>query len=131
MQAAAGRHTYISRAERSYLTSEVRGSGLECQAVMVQERPRGATLHQRSVAAERRHSASEVSGSREETPRIRGQGQQEKATSRPRPGAVTLRSHPDPEARGCSWEEPPTPEARAGGWEEQPEEPWLSRHRRA
>ena len=38
---------------------------------------------------------------------------------RPRPGAVTLRSHPEPEARGGSWEEPPTPEARAGGWEEQ------------
>ena len=32
---------------------------------------------------------------------------------------MTLRSHPEPEARGGSWEEPPTPEARAGGWEEQ------------
>ena len=38
---------------------------------------------------------------------------------------MTLRSHPEPEARGSSWEEPPTPEARAGGWEEQPEEWWL------
>ena len=40
---------------------------------------------------------------------------------RPRPGAVTLRSHPEPEARGGSWEEPPTTEARASGWEEHPE----------
>ena len=43
---------------------------------------------------------------------------------------MTLRSHPDPEARGCSWEEPPTPEARAGGLEEQPEECWLRRRRK-
>ena len=33
----------------------------------------------------------------------------------PRQGAVTLRSHPEPEARGGSWEETPTPKARAGG----------------
>ena len=44
---------------------------------------------------------------------------------------MTLRSHPEPEARGGTWEEPPTPEARAGGREEQPEEWWLRRHRRA
>ena len=44
---------------------------------------------------------------------------------------MTLRSHPEPEARGGSWEEPPTPEARANGREEQPEEQWLSRRRRA
>ena len=48
-----------------------------------------------------------------------------------RPGAVTLRSYPEPEARGGSWEEPPTPKARAGGREEQPERRWLHRHRRA
>ena len=40
-------------------------------------------------------------------------------------------SHPKPEARGGSWEEPPTPEARAGSLEEQPEEWWLCRQRRA
>ena len=34
---------------------------------------------------------------------------------------MILRSHPEPEARGGSWEEPPTPEARAGGREDQPE----------
>ena len=42
-----------------------------------------------------------------------------------------MRSHPEPKARGSSWEEPPTPEARAVGWEEHPEEWWLRRHRRA
>ena len=69
---------------------------------------------------------SEVSdGDREETPCVRDQGWPGEATSHPGPGAVTLGSHPEPEARGSSWEEPPTPEARAGGWEEQPEEWWL------
>ena len=41
-----------------------------------------------------------------------------------------MRSHPEPEARGGSWEEPPTPEDRASGQEEEPEEWWLPRHRR-
>ena len=50
---------------------------------------------------------------------------------RPRPGVVTMRSHPEPKARGSSWEEPPTPKARAEGREEHPKEWWLSRHRRA
>ena len=61
---------------------------------------------------------SEDRGSREETPHVRGQGRPGEATSRLRPGAVTLRSHPEPEAR-------------AGGREEQPEERWLHRRRRA
>ena len=71
-------------------------------------------------------------GSREELPRVRGQwrprgdtprprsGQPGEATSRPRSGAVTLRSHAKPEARGGSWEEPPTPEARAGAGRSNP-----------
>ena len=51
----------LSAAERSYPTSEVRGSGRECQAVMAQERPRGATPHPKSgAAAGRRHPESEV-----------------------------------------------------------------------
>ena len=55
---------------------------------------------------------SAVRGSgQEETPRVRGQGRPGEATSHPGPGAVTLGSHPEPEARGSSWEEPPTPEA--------------------
>ena len=65
----------------SYLTSEVRDSGPECQAATAQEWPA-------------------------------------EATSCLRPGAVTLRSHPEPEAR-------------AGSREEQPDEQWLSRHRKA
>ena len=41
--------------------SEVRGSGLECQAATAQEQPRGATPHPRSGAvAGRSHPASEV-----------------------------------------------------------------------
>ena len=41
-------------AKRSYPTSEVRGSSLECQAALAQEQPRGATLHPRSGAVARR-----------------------------------------------------------------------------
>ena len=83
------------------------------------------------VATGRRYPASEASGGREETPRVRGQGRPGEATLCPRPGAVTLRSHPEPKARAGSWEEPPTPEARSGGREEQPKEWWPGRHRRA
>ena len=54
-----------------------------------------------------------------------------RSTSCPRPGVVTLKSHPEPEARGGSWEEPPTPEDRAGSQEQHPEEQRLHRHRRA
>ena len=46
---AAARAGALSAAERSFPTSEVRGSGLECQAVMAQEQPRGATPRPRSV----------------------------------------------------------------------------------
>ena len=77
------------------------------------------------AAAGRSYPTSEVRGSREETPCGRGQGPLGEATSHPRPGAVTLKSHPEPEAKGGSWEEPPTPKARTGGREEQPEERWL------
>ena len=83
------------------------------------------------VAAGRSYPASEASGGWEETPHVRDQGQAGEATWRPRPGAVTLRSHPGPEARGSSWEEPPTPKAEASGREEQPKEWWLPRHNRA
>ena len=114
--------------KKMYKNIYVRGSGLECQAVTAQERLRGTTLCPRSVVAGRSYPASEVSSSWEETPQVRGQGRVGEATSRPRPGTVTLRSHPEPEARSGSWEEP---EARANGWEEQPEERWLRRHRRA
>ena len=55
---------------------------------------------------------SEVSGSQEETPRVRGQGRPGEATLHPGPGVVALRSDPAQEARGS-------------GLEEQPEEQWL------
>ena len=79
--------------------------------------------------AERSYPVSEVSGGLEELPQVQCQGWPGGDTLHPRPGAVTLRSHPKTEARDGSWEKPPTPEARAGGQEEQPEERWLSRHR--
>ena len=54
--------------------SEVRGSGLECQAASAQKLPRGATLRPRSVAAGRSYPESEVrGGGREELPRVRSQ----------------------------------------------------------
>ena len=62
-------------------------------------------------------------GSREELSRVQGQGQPGEATSHPRPGVVTLRSHPEPKARGGSWEEPP----RARGQRGDPEEPPRAR----
>ena len=63
-----------SAAERSYPTSKVRGSGLECQAAMAQERQRGATLCPRSGAAGRSQLMPKPKGSDpEEPPRARGQ----------------------------------------------------------
>ena len=44
--------------------------------------------------AERSYPTSEVRGGQEEPPCVRGQGLSGEAASRPRPGAVTLRSHP-------------------------------------
>ena len=93
-------------AKRSYPASKVSGGGEETPCV------RGQGSGRRS------YPASEASRGREETPRVRGQGRPGEATSRPRPGAVTLRSHLEPEARG-------------GSWERQPEERWLRRHRMA
>lgn len=55
--AAAREPGWRTAADRSYPTSEVRGSGSECQAAMVQERRRGATLRPRSVAARRSYPA--------------------------------------------------------------------------
>ena len=62
--------------------SEVRGSGLECQAATVQEQPRGATPHPRSGAmAERSHPVSETRGGDQLQGRRLGG-----ATPRPRSG---------------------------------------------
>ena len=99
--------------------SEVTGSSLECQAATAQDQPRGATLCLRSVAARRRHPASEVrGGGREELPHVQGQrwpggdiprlrsGQRPGgANPRPRPVAAERR-HPASEVRGGQ-EKPP------------------------
>ena len=57
-------------AKRSYPTSEVRGSGRECQAATVQKWRRGATPRRRSGAkAKRSYPMQEArGGSREEQP---------------------------------------------------------------
>ena len=72
-QKPGGPHAREEAAKRSYPTSEVRGSGRECQAVTAQ--PGGATK-------------SEVrGGGREELPHTRGQGRQlGGATAPPRSG---------------------------------------------
>ena len=75
-QKPGGPHVRRAAAKRSYPTSEVRGSGRECQGVMAQKRPRGATPPPRSgSAAERSY------------PRLR-------------PGAAAGRSHPASELMG-------------------------------
>ena len=57
-------------AERSYPTTEERGSSRECQAVTAQEWPREATAGPRSgVAAERSYPPPEVMGGSREDPR--------------------------------------------------------------
>ena len=56
-------------AAKSYPTSEVRGSGQECQPVTAQELLRGATPRLRSgVAAKKSYPASEVWGNGREEP---------------------------------------------------------------
>ena len=82
-QKLGGPHAQRVAAKRSYPTSEVRGSSRECQAVMVQERRRGAT-------------------------QVRGQGQRpEGVTPHPRSGAAARRSYPTSEVRGGGREEQP------------------------
>ena len=98
-QKPGGPYARKAAANRSYPTSEVRGSSREYQTVTAQERPRGATPGPRSGgAAERRYPASEVRGG-------------------------DKRSYPASEVRGSSREElphAPKPEAKSGGREEQP-----------
>ena len=64
-------HAQRAAAKRSYPTSEVRGSGRECQAATAQEWPRGDTSRPGpGAAAERSHPALEVRGGREEQPQV-------------------------------------------------------------
>ena len=89
-------------AERSYPTSEVRGSGPECQALNAQEWPAKPSYPTFKVRV----------GGWEELPHVRGQGRSRGDTLRPRsgwqPGGAT--PHPRPvasEVRGGDPEEPP------------------------
>ena len=84
-------------AQRSYPTSEIRGGGWECQALMAQEWPRGATPHL-------------------------GSGWQPGATPRPRPGWQPG-CYPTSKVRGCGREEQPHVQGAVAaqmqeGWEE-------------
>ena len=129
-QKPGGPHARRAAAKRSYPTSEVRGSGRECQAATVQER-------------RRRLLTSEVrGGSREELPRVRGQGWRPggatpcsdargqgqrpgEATPHPRPGAAAGRTNPTSKERWlCGLRRAerscPTLKIRKGGGEEIP-----------
>ena len=68
-------------------------------------------------------------GGREELPYVRGQWRLGGDTPRPRSGAAR-RSHLVPEPGAVTVRSHPEPEARAGSQEEQPEGWWLHRHRR-
>ena len=88
-QKPGGPHARRAAAKRSYPTSEVRGSGREYQTATAQERPKGATPHQRSGgAAERKYPGSEVrGGGREEQPTPEAQGGDERSYPEPAAGA--------------------------------------------
>ena len=107
MQAVAAVAGALSVAE-SYPTSEVRGSGVECQAAMAQEWLRGATPCPRSgVMARRRYPVSEARDSdQEKPPHIRGWAKSE-------------RSHPASEARGGVRKEQSYAQDRGGDQEKQ------------
>ena len=82
-QKPGGPHTRRAVARRSYPTSEVRGSGGECQAATAQERQRRAT-------------------------QVRGQGRRPGgATPCPRSGAAAERSYHRSEGRGGGLEDQP------------------------
>ena len=100
-QKPGGPHAQRAAAKRSYPTSEVRGSGQECQAVTAQEQPRRAT-------------------------QVRGQERLPGgAAARPRSGVAAERSYPTPphpsQGRRPGGATPrPHTRARGGGLEDQP-----------
>ena len=107
---AGGCDRRAKRGERSYPTSEVRGSGREYQTAKAQERQRGPTPRPRSGGvAERRYPASEVGAATREV------------TPRPRSGAAARRRYPTPlsprpgAAGGRSYPTPPRPRPGAAG----------------
>ena len=64
-QKLGGPHARRAAAKRSYPTSKVRGSGLECEAATAQEQPRGATPRPRAGTKAR-------GGGWEEQPHVQG-----------------------------------------------------------
>ena len=91
-QKPGGPQARRAAAKRSYPTSEVRGSGWECQTAMAQEQLRGATPRPRSGAAAGRNYPTPPSprpgaAAGRNNPTTQGQGQ------RPRGPAPCPRSH--------------------------------------
>ena len=124
----------LSRAERSYPTSEVRGRSWE-DPMPKGRRPRGVTPHPRSGAAAECARLQRCRNSGEELPKseVRGSGQEELPHTRGqghRPGrphsrrVVAKRSYPTSEVRGSSrecqaatvqeWPRGATPHPRSG-----------------
>ena len=101
--------------------SEVRGSGRECQAVMAQERLRGATPCPKS-GAEARRTPCLRGGDQEELLPVRGQRQWPRVPGCDGAGKAK-RSYPTPEARGGGREDQPHVQEVVAAWaQEGPEE---------
>ena len=109
----------LRAAERSYPTSEVRGSTERCYPTPPSLRPGaagGRSYHspprpRPGAAAGRRNPMPEARGSSREDPMAEGR-QPRRVTPRPRPGAAAGRRNPMPEARGSSREDQPHPRSR-------------------
>ena len=71
-QKPGGPHARRAAAKRSYPTSEVMGSGRECQAATVQERSRGATPEARDGARRSYPTAQARGGGQEDQPHVQG-----------------------------------------------------------
>ena len=101
-----GLHARRAAAKRSYPTSEVRGSGPECQAAMEQEWLREAAPRPRS-GAEARRTPCPKGGGQEELPHVRGQGQQPRVPGCDSAGTAE-RSYPASKVGGAGPEEIPS-----------------------
>ena len=108
-QKPGGPHARGVVAKRSYPTSEVRGSGRECQAATAEERIRGATPRLRSEAA---------AGRSYPTSQVRGGGWPGGATPCPMSGQQPRGAAPRPRSSGYTGAGGPrgaTPRSRSGG----------------
>ena len=117
-QKPGGPHAQRAAAKRSCPTSEVRGSGGECQTATVQKQPRGATPRPRSGGRPRGDVQRPRSGAvtRGVTPCPRSGAVMRGITPRPRSGAAAGRRYPMPPIRGQGWRPGgPTPCQRSCG----------------